>query len=210
MTTTPSAAPIATEANPTKSSLVNKDGWQATTSYDLPENHRLKFYTWKHGSTGQLITIASVCRFKKEEGYESEQHIMGLAGNGDYRKTIVTTKPARVTEKVVKGQHELAVYDHFDDVLEKVTDQYGWAMKLPGHHRPIRLIALEIERLWQKPYFGAVPYIRAMRDVVKPGDAHGCEDGRTQVIYFLSNATTWKGDDARRIKAELKTICGIK
>ena len=26
------------------------------------------------------------------------------------------------------------------------------------------------------------------------------------VRYFLSNATTWRGEDARRIKAELKAL----
>lgn len=67
-------------------------------------------------------------------------------------------------------------------------------------------IATEIYLLWPKPYFGAVPYIEAMMCVKHVNDAYGCEDGRTQVVYFLSNATTWKGDDARRIKVELKQL----
>lgn len=33
---------------------------------------------------------------------------------------------------------------------------------------------------------------------------------RSIVLYFLSNATTWRGDDARRIKAELKKLAGVK
>lgn len=67
-------------------------------------------------------------------------------------------------------------------------------------------IATEIQRLWPKPYFGAVPYLESMGAVKDVNDAYGCEDGRTQVVYFLANATTWRGEDARRIKAELKAL----
>jgi hypothetical protein len=30
------------------------------------------------------------------------------------------------------------------------------------------------------------------------------------VLYFLANATTWRGEDAKRIKAELKKLAGVK
>jgi hypothetical protein len=70
--------------------------------------------------------------------------------------------------------------------------------------RPLHEIAAEISRVWPKPYFGAVPYINAMRGLAAVTDRYGYEDGDTVVLYFLSNATTWRGDDARRIKAELK------
>jgi hypothetical protein len=52
-------------------------------------------------------------------------------------------------------------------------------------------------------YFGAVPYLQAMACVNALDDQYGCEDGRTQVLYFLSNAQTWKGEVAKAIKAEL-------
>jgi hypothetical protein len=35
-------------------------------------------------------------------------------------------------------------------------------------------------------------------------DAYGYDSGKSIVLYFLSNATSWRGDNARRIKAELK------
>ena len=37
-------------------------------------------------------------------------------------------------------------------------------------------------------------------------DTYGYDDAKSVVLYFLSNATTWRGDDARRIKAELKSL----
>jgi hypothetical protein len=67
----------------------------------------------------------------------------------------------------------------------------------------IRAIANIIKADWQKVYFGAKPYLSAMMCVENMNDAYGCEDGRTQVIYFLSNASTWRGATAKVVKAEL-------
>ena len=45
-----------------------------------------------------------------------------------------------------------------------------------------------------------------MRSLNTIGDSYGYDDGKGIVLYFLSNATSWRGDDARRIKAELKAL----
>ena len=59
---------------------------------------------------------------------------------------------------------------------------------------------------WKNPYFGAVPYIRALSTVnqVSLEGNYGCDDVRSIVVYFLSNAATWRGPVAREVKAELK------
>lgn len=72
--------------------------------------------------------------------------------------------------------------------------------------RPIYQIALEIKRDWPKPYFGAVPYLDAMMHLGSVNDHYGYDSAESVVIYFLSNATTWKGETARRVKAELKAM----
>lgn len=72
--------------------------------------------------------------------------------------------------------------------------------------RPLHEIARDIEKSWTKPYFGAVPYIQAMRSLNRITDSFYADSARSVVLYFLSNAATWKGDDARRIKAELKKM----
>lgn len=41
-------------------------------------------------------------------------------------------------------------------------------------------------------------------------DTYVFDDAKTIVLYFLANASTWRGEDARRIKAELKKMAGIK
>jgi hypothetical protein len=49
-----------------------------------------------------------------------------------------------------------------------------------------------------------------MRSLIDITDRYGVDPADEVIMYFLSNATTWRGPDARRIKAELKTLAGIK
>ncbi len=80
------------------------------------------------------------------------------------------------------------------------------SMKRPGP-RPIYVIAQEIRKEWgQKINFAARPYLVAMLSLNKISD----DTGQSVVLYFLSNASTWRGDAARRIKKELKAICALK
>lgn len=72
--------------------------------------------------------------------------------------------------------------------------------------RPIYEIALEISRDWKKPYFGAVPYLDAMRSLNSVTDSFYQDSAKSVVLYFLSNANTWRGETAKRVKAELKSM----
>lgn len=76
--------------------------------------------------------------------------------------------------------------------------------------RPLCEIAAEIQRVWKRPYFGADPYLIAMRSLTTCNDRYGMEDGRSVVLYFLGNANTFRGPAARRIKAELKAHAGLR
>ena len=69
-------------------------------------------------------------------------------------------------------------------------------------------IAQEIKKVWAKPYFGAVPYINAMVmiDSSDKNSPYLCENAESVTKYFLANAQTWRGEDAKRIKAELKSM----
>lgn len=71
-------------------------------------------------------------------------------------------------------------------------------------HRPINVIADEIARDWKtlSPY--ARPYLEAMHQLRSINDRFYSDDARGIVLYFLSNAGSWRGDTARRVKAELK------
>ena len=72
--------------------------------------------------------------------------------------------------------------------------------------RPLYEIAKEIRKDWQKVYFGAVPYLDAMSTLNKVTDNYFQDSGKSIVLYFLANASTWRGETAKRIKAELKAI----
>ena len=72
--------------------------------------------------------------------------------------------------------------------------------------RPLHVIASEIRKNWPKPNFAAVPYLEAMASLNSIGDSYGYDSAKSIVLYFLSNASTWRGDEAKRIKAELKAM----
>ena len=72
--------------------------------------------------------------------------------------------------------------------------------------RTLAAIAREIAQDWRKPYFGAVPYLQAMSTLDDINQQYGYDSAESVVRYFLSNATTWRGDTARRVKAELKDM----
>ena len=72
--------------------------------------------------------------------------------------------------------------------------------------RPLCEIAREIKKDWKKVYFGAAPYLDAMLSLNSVNDDYGWDSGKSIVRYFLGNASTWRGDTAKRIKAELKAM----
>ena len=73
-------------------------------------------------------------------------------------------------------------------------------------NRTLSTIAREIRADWKKPYFGAVPYLDAMLTLNSIDDEYYYDSAETIVLYFLANASTYRGDTAKRIKLELKSI----
>lgn len=69
-------------------------------------------------------------------------------------------------------------------------------------------IAREIKQTWKNVYFGAKPYLQAMAtiDSSDKNAPYMFETAEDIVIYFLANTTYWRGEDAKRIKAELKSM----
>jgi len=72
--------------------------------------------------------------------------------------------------------------------------------------RPIYEIAREVRKDWKNVNYAAKPYLDAMSDLTSINDAYYHDSGYSIVAYFLGNASSWRGDNARRIKAELKDI----
>ena len=72
--------------------------------------------------------------------------------------------------------------------------------------RKIYQIAEEIELDWKNisPY--AKPYLDAMHSLTSVRENYILDSGSEIVAYFLSNASGWRGDNARRIKKELNDM----
>jgi hypothetical protein len=74
--------------------------------------------------------------------------------------------------------------------------------------RPINLIAMDISMNWENISVHAKPYLDAMFDMRRIEEPYYYEsDCKSTLLYFLSNATGWRGEDARRIKKELNAMC---
>ena len=70
--------------------------------------------------------------------------------------------------------------------------------------RPLYQIAADIRADWKKVNFAAEPYLEAMESLDKITDHYYADSAKTIVLYFLSNAGSWRGNVAKSVKAELK------
>ena len=70
--------------------------------------------------------------------------------------------------------------------------------------RNICEIAKEIKQDWKKVYFGAVPYLDAMMSLRTIDDLFYQDSAESIITYFLANASTYRGENAKRLKLELK------
>lgn len=77
--------------------------------------------------------------------------------------------------------------------------------------RPLYEIAADIRKDWgAKVNFAAKPYLDAMASLNSVEDNYGWDSGKTIVLYFLGNASSWRGETAKAIKKELKSMVGLK
>lgn len=74
--------------------------------------------------------------------------------------------------------------------------------------RTFQQIAKDIKSTWLNVYFGAVPYLEAMLklDTTDPNAMYYHDRAEDIALYFLANASTFRGNDARKLKEELKKL----
>lgn len=72
--------------------------------------------------------------------------------------------------------------------------------------RTLPEIVREIRTDWKKVSPYALPYLNAMGTLDSVGQSYGLDDGRAIVNYFLVNASSWKGEVAKRVKKELNQM----
>ena len=71
--------------------------------------------------------------------------------------------------------------------------------------RTLREIAIEIERECSDKqwYYYAEAYVTPMKSLESLSERYYEDSAESIVMYALANLTSWRGDTARRIKAEL-------
>ena len=74
--------------------------------------------------------------------------------------------------------------------------------------RTFQQIAKDIKSTWLNVYFGAVPYLEAMLelDTTDPDTMYYNDSAENIALYFLANASTFRGSDAKKLKEELKKL----
>ena len=72
--------------------------------------------------------------------------------------------------------------------------------------RAVSDIAQDIRRDWKNVNYAAKPYLDAMMGMNSVNDDVGADSGRSVVLYFLSNASSWRGPKAKELRAELKAL----
>ena len=72
--------------------------------------------------------------------------------------------------------------------------------------RPLYEIAREIRNDWKNVSPYAAPYLSAMSCLNSVSDNYIMDSGRSIVCYFLANAGSWRGETAKRVKVELKSM----
>jgi hypothetical protein len=70
--------------------------------------------------------------------------------------------------------------------------------------KPLAEIASYIYRDWSKVNYAAQPYLSALASLDSIDQSYGYDSGKSIVLYFLSNASSWRGPIAKAVKAELK------
>lgn len=72
--------------------------------------------------------------------------------------------------------------------------------------RKICEIAQDIRKAWPEPNYAAAPYLDAMLALDDINSMYILDSAKSIVLYFLNNAKTFKGPEARKLKAELRAL----
>jgi hypothetical protein len=72
--------------------------------------------------------------------------------------------------------------------------------------RPVYKIAADILNDWNRPNYAALPYLTAMLTINSHCENYGQDTAKSIILYFLSNASTYRGSKAKELKSELKTL----
>ena len=121
------------------------------------------------------------------------------------KDTIFTATLVGTRVKIVALKEDTGVY------LVSIPGLDGAQFPIPETHlssvtRTLSMIARDIRTSWKPVHPWAAPYVDAMLTLGSIDDMYFEDSAREIVVRFLGNATMWRGEKARSIKAELKAM----
>ena len=72
--------------------------------------------------------------------------------------------------------------------------------------RDLSTIARDVRKHWKRIPYSARPYVDALASIRTVQDIYINESSASVVRGFLDNAATWRGEDAKRVKAEVRAM----
>ena len=96
--------------------------------------------------------------------------------------------------------------DSADVVCQYCAAPMPYSEASASEARPISAIACDIASAWKRVNFAARPYLNAMMYLRRISDRFGDDSARSVIAYFLGNASSFRGEDAKRLKLELKAL----
>jgi peptidoglycan hydrolase-like protein with peptidoglycan-binding domain len=139
---------------------------------------------------------------RREGGYRAE--LGGKAidlGRQNRAPSAVAAKVNRAMSASI-GQKVLAGSSGAPDLTSAA--KASPPIEKPLNTLDISQLAALADEDWVQVSPHARPYLDAMKSLTSTRQAYGADRGSDIVMYFLSNATSWRGDVARKVKAELK------
>jgi hypothetical protein len=91
------------------------------------------------------------------------------------------------------------------NLVNEVSEMFN-PVKIKRKMRLIKEVAKDIAHNWTNVCPYAKPYLQAMLHLNKITDKYYLDDASSVIRYFLANANTYRGEMARKHKAELKEI----
>jgi hypothetical protein len=178
----------------------------------VPEKHQLAIAYRTMKMPDQMVGVAG-----GTSKSEAVQIIKQLTGK-DYKERNEARKKTPSNPVTESRISQLCKCGHSLDKHNQETGRCSWCeCEKPIKEtinesvvRPLHVIASEIRKDWKNVNYAAKPYLEAMSQLESTKDEYGADSGSSIVAYFLSNASSWRGETAKRIKAELNQKLKLK
>lgn len=150
------------------------------------------------GDVADEDVILDEMRKLTKEYHQLQDQEEELLKKGDEKEAAGVAAVAEVSETT---QLMDDAYDRAMEIEPAAEVSYGDKLK----DMDISQIAREVSKAWgDKVNYAAAPYLDAMRQLGDISDKYWNDTGESVVAYFLSNASSFRGEEAREIKKELK------